>query len=305
MGPSKFSDPAFTLDGTPRATVPFAHLDTLWFNTGTRCNLSCENCYIESHPKNDRLSFLLPEDITPYLDEIRSEAWPTQEIGFTGGEPFLNPHMTELIKMTLSRGFKTLVLTNAYRLERVKPQLKQLADTYGTQFTLRVSLDHYEAPLHEAERGPNTFLPTINNLKWLVDHGIHTTVAGRSMKNESQPQAVQGYQELFDRFHIPLQASEPATLVIFPEMDPLKEVPEISVNCWGILNKEPSAMMCSNSRMVVKRKGESQCKVLSCTLLAYDPQFEMGTQLKHSVSSVPLNHKFCAQFCVLGGASCS
>ena len=34
------------------------------------------------------------------------------------------------------------------------------------------------------------------------------------------------------------------------------EVPttEISQECWSILNKKPESIMCSNSRMIVKRK---------------------------------------------------
>jgi len=31
----------------------------------------------------------------------------------------------------------------------------------------------------------------------------------------------------------------------------------------------------------------------------------MGANLKEAVGPVKLNHPFCAQFCVLGGASCS
>jgi hypothetical protein len=44
--------------------------------------------------------------------------------------------------------------------------------------------------------------------------------------------------------------------------------------------------------------------VLACTLLAYDPQFELGATLAEAARPVALNHKYCASFCVLGGASC-
>lgn len=305
MDTMKFSNPYFTVDGTPRAVVPFQQLDTLWFNTGTRCNLSCDNCYIESNPKNDRLSFLSQDDITPYLDEIKNENWPTQEIGFTGGEPFLNPHMIDLIQTSLQQGFQTLVLTNAYRIERVKGPLKDLAQTYGEKLNIRVSLDHYKEQIHEEERGPKTFLPTLLNIKWLLENKVKVSIAGRSLQSEPQSVARQGFQNLFLEHQIQINALDPNALTIFPEMDSHKDVPEITVNCWDILNKKPSSMMCSNSRMVVKRKGEGSCKVQSCTLLAYDSQFEMGTELKQSFQDIPLNHKFCAQFCVLGGASCS
>ena len=38
---NKFRDPDFTADGKPRARVAFSGLETLWFNTGTLCNLTC------------------------------------------------------------------------------------------------------------------------------------------------------------------------------------------------------------------------------------------------------------------------
>ena len=58
LDPTKFRDPYQTADGSVRAQVALERLDTLWFNTGTLCNLACENCYIESSPTNDRLVYL-------------------------------------------------------------------------------------------------------------------------------------------------------------------------------------------------------------------------------------------------------
>lgn len=40
----KFIDPALTGRGERRATVELRALETLWFNTGTLCNLACLNC---------------------------------------------------------------------------------------------------------------------------------------------------------------------------------------------------------------------------------------------------------------------
>jgi hypothetical protein len=82
-------------------------------------------------------------------------------------------------------------------------------------------------------------------------------------------------------------------------------VPEITTACWGILKKDPRDLMCSNARMVVRRKGADSPAVLACTLLAYDPQFELGPTLRDADRDVRLNHPHCAKFCVLGGASCS
>ncbi|PKP79355.1 MAG: radical SAM protein, partial [Alphaproteobacteria bacterium HGW-Alphaproteobacteria-2] len=91
----------------------------------------------------------------------------------------------------------------------------------------------------------------------------------------------------------------------FPEMDESVEVPEITEACWGILGVAPEQVMCSSSRMVLKRKGAAKPAVVACTLLAYDPQFELGETLAEAERPVALNHPHCAKFCVLGGASCS
>ena len=93
--------------------------------------------------------------------------------------------------------------------------------------------------------------------------------------------------------------------MIFPEMTTDQDVPEITTDCWDILNVKAEHQMCASERMVVKRKGTDIPVVLPCTLIAYDEQFELGTTLKESFQKVYLNHPYCAQFCVLGGASCS
>jgi hypothetical protein len=114
-----------------------------------------------------------------------------------------------------------------------------------------------------------------------------------------------GYARLFAERAIPVDASDPAALVLFPEMDGGADVPEITEACWGILGKSPEAVMCASSRMVVKRKGAAQPAVLACTLVPYDPAFELGATLAQATGAVALNHPHCAKFCVLGGASCS
>ena len=57
--------------------------------------------------------------------------------------------------------------------------------------------------------------------------------------------------------------------------------------------------------MVVKFKGAARPTVVACTLLPYDPQFDLGPDLAGTLGSVKLNHPHCAKFCVLGGGNCS
>jgi pyruvate-formate lyase-activating enzyme len=306
LNPAKFRDPFVTATGDRRAHVALKSLDTLWFNTGTLCNLTCANCYIESSPKNDRLGYLTTSEVREYLDEIAAEGLPTRLIGFTGGEPFMNPELPEMLEIALSRGFRALVLTNAMRpMAKCKPALLRLKERYGDELTLRVSIDHYGEAVHEAERGRRSWGPTIDGLKWLAANRFSINVASRYLSGEPETAIRRGFVRLFAEFGIALDADDPVALMIFPEMDATVDVPEITEACWGILHKSPDSVMCASARMVVKRKGAAHPTVLACTLLPDDPQFDLGPTLRSAVGSVPLNHPHCAKFCVLGGATCS
>jgi len=302
----KFQDPDITAGGEVRASVYLKKLETLWFNTGTLCNLTCGHCYIESSPRNDRLEYLTLDEIREYLDEIERDGWGTREIGFTGGEPFLNPQMIEMLEESLSRGFEVIVLTNGMRpMIRRKEQLLALQTRYGDRLTLRISVDHYTRELHEKERGPRSWEPTIEGLRWLAANSFKLNVAGRTCWEEGEEKLRTGYARLFAELGAPIDAQDPIQLVLFPEMDETAEVPEITTACWSILGMSPDEVMCASSRMVVKRKGAEHPTVLSCTLLPYDEGFEMGRTLAKASGAIKLNHPHCAKFCVLGGGSCS
>lgn len=307
LNTQKFCDPARTLDGQARASVALRALETLWFNTGTLCNITCAHCYIESSPSNDRLEYLRARDVTAYLDEIQQTKLPVSEIGFTGGEPFMNPEILLMLEECLARGFRVLVLTNAMqpmRRPKISLGLLELQQRFGGRLTLRVSLDHYTKALHETERGAGTWQAAIAGLQYLSANGFSLHVAGRLCWNEDEAAARAGYARLFAEQDIRIDAHNPAQLVLFPEMDAHIDVPEITTACWGILNKSPEDVMCASSRMVVRRKGAAKPVVLACTLLPYDPRFEMGESLAGASGEVRLNHPHCAKFCVLGGASC-
>ena len=68
LDPRKVRDPLVNAGGERRAWVALDALDTLWFNTGTLCNLACRHCYIESSPTNDRLAYLSAAEVRAYLD---------------------------------------------------------------------------------------------------------------------------------------------------------------------------------------------------------------------------------------------
>lgn len=301
---TKFKEMKLTADGSQRASVDLVELKTLWFNSGTLCNLECANCYIESSPLNDRLSYITSEEVLGFIKEVIEQKHPVETMGITGGEPFLNPQIISILKEILSHGFEALVLTNATRvIKRHEPNLIELNKAYPGKLKIRVSLDHYTKEAHEDERGKGTFDKALEQLKRLHDLGFDTSIAGRSLEQESHEDAIKGYNELLSSKLIQLDLGQ--KLVVFPEMKTKKDVPEITTKCWDILSKSPDQQMCASERMIVKRKGDPGPVVMPCTLLAYDEQFILGDKLMDAEKKVYLNHRFCAEFCVLGGASCS
>lgn len=313
----KFADPDRTADGQRRARVPLDRLRTLWINTGTLCNIACRNCYIESSPTNDALVYISRSEAAAYLDEIAQDGWPVTEIGFTGGEPFMNPDMIGMLTDTLEGGFSVLVLTNAMQpmmRPGIQDGLLALRKVHGDRLCVRVSLDHYTEEFHDEERGPGTFHKTLEGTDWLAANGFSIAIAGRTCWGETELEARAGYAALLASRSWPVAADDVDSLVLFPEMDAHADVPEITDGCWEILKQSPSEMMCASSRMIVKRRGDRNPVVLPCTLLTDVPAFSMGTTLAEAATAhgemfdqgaVKLCHPHCARFCVLGGGACS
>mgnify|MGYP003674275697 FL=1 len=138
----KFQNPLVTAKGERRATVSLTNPQTLWFNTGTLCNIECVNCYIESSPTNDALVYISAAEVRDYLRQISERNWPVTEIAFTGGEPFMNPQMIDICEASLAAGYEVLILTNAMRpmmRKSVLAGLKRLNEAYPDKLTLRIS----------------------------------------------------------------------------------------------------------------------------------------------------------------------
>lgn len=304
MNNNKFLNKKFTYDGKPRAYVELKNLETLWFNSGTLCNLKCIDCYIESSPFNKSLQYLNLKDIKKYTDEIFFHNLNTKLIGITGGEPFMNPFIMDILAHLLNLNFKVLCLSNGMRPIELKfnrlitlPNLKNLV--------IRISIDHYEKHDHEKIRGKNTWSKLIKNISWLHNNGFNINIASKIGNSESEDQIRKGFNNLFKKNKINLDAFDKNILVLFPIMNSEKPATEISQECWKILNKNPDNVMCSSSRMIVKKKDEKNTRVLACTLVTKDKNFELGEKLSTSKKKVYLNHPFCSQFCVLGNSSCS
>jgi hypothetical protein len=187
---------------------------------------------------------------------------------------------------------------------RRKAVIAELAALYGQAMRLRVSLDDFREEVHDRERGRGSFSKALEGLKWLSDAGVVVEVAGRYLSGDREADIRTGFGAVLLAHGIAIDCADPRQLLLLPEMSPVSDPPEITPSCWSILGVSPDSIMCSNARMVVRRKGGEGPVVLACTLLPYDERFELGRTLAEANKPVHLAHKYCATFCVLGGASC-
>ena len=280
----------------------------LWFNTGFLCNINCQNCYIKSSPTNNALVYITADEVSEYLDQLVTRKWPVGEIGLTGGEPFMNPEILKIIERCLDRNYVVLILTNAMQpmmRKNIKEGLIKLNELFPNRIKLRISLDHFKAIQHDSERGLGAFEKTLYGMDWLRDTNISTSVAGRTIWGETELETRSGFSKLFKKRKYAIDAHDPTDTILFPEINENIETPEITNDCWSKLKKDPETVMCSYSRMVVKRNGMEKPVVLACTLITTSNEFEFGHTLKEAEVEVSLNHAICSKFCVLGEASCS
>ncbi len=278
----------------PAPVQPLQKLETLWVNTGTLCNLACQNCFMESTPTNDTLAYISAAD---FENLLRASPAGVAEIGFTGGEPFLNPGLPAMLETALAAGKTALVLTNAMRpMQRHLAALRELVAAYPEKLAFRVSLDHYDAPHHDALRGANSFAASLAGLKLLDAMGARISVAARTPWGETETMMRAGFAQLFAAQGIGLEAQNPAHLTLFPEMDALSPAAPVTPAALAAVPPE-KPLMCATSRMAVLRRGASAIEITPCTLLPDRTLLDFD-------EPVTLDHPHCARFCVYGGAVC-
>ena len=89
----------------------------------------------------------------------------------------------------------------------IKKGLIQLHKMYGNNLKLRVPIDHYTMEKHDEVRGRGSFSETIEKVKWLMQQGIKTSVAGRNIWNIEEAVSRKGYAKLFSDFNFKIDAS--------------------------------------------------------------------------------------------------
>lgn len=282
----------------PRGFIDCLGLKQLWLHTGTNCNLCCSSCFERSSPSNQRLEAINLGDVESFLQE--AVALGASSFGFTGGEPFINPDVIQILEYALALR-PCLVLSNGtHPLQRHLEELAILNRKNTNTLTIRISLDYPDSSRHDAGRGKGAFALALENMRELVAKGIAVTVARRSAVNEDDVLVSRMYREIFANNGLP----ETLPIVAFPDLQATEETPEITENCIRTYHTEESRarFMCAYSRMLVKKEG--QIRVYACTLVDNDPDYDYGEKLRDAAQRrTLLRHKRCFS-CFSSGVSC-
>lgn len=292
-------------------------LNDLFVFTGLRCNLSCSHCYVSSSPKNRTLDELTVGDAVPFLKE--AQGFGVKEIYFTGGEPFLNKDAVSLVAEALTVAPVTVYTNGTQPLERSLSEVASVARDSPNRLLLRVSVDHYNAELHDVlyNRGEGNFERAVETVKSAYEQGLPVAVTAQEDVHFGGSDAFveQEFRRLFKARGVALHdvkvlpaipQGQYATRHGSPSNGPVTEA-EFSNSATMLSN-----LMCRTSRTLLKYDGAVH--VFPCTILVPDrkeviddfAQYDMGASLRESFEKQqPLNHPSCRAYCVKGRMTCA
>ncbi len=143
----------------------------VWMYTNYHCNIACTYCLTESHPGAARRE-LDPAAMLDIAAQARDLGFT--DLGVTGGEPFLQPFMPDLLA-ELSHCLPVVTLTNGTLFSRrLLARAEVLA---GLPVALQISLDRPDPDTNDAMRAPRNFAKVTKAIPALVERGITVRIA--------------------------------------------------------------------------------------------------------------------------------
>jgi len=280
--------------------LPLEALDTLWFQVaGTLCNLRCNHCFISCSPENHTLGLMNFDQFKPYLDE--AVQYGVKEFYFTGGEPFINPEIFEILEATLVVGPAT-VLTNATRFSEEKVTcLAAMRDSSEYSLELRVSIDGFSAETNDPIRGAGTFVQAMDGVRMLVGAGFLPIITSmRSWEIHEDDEFLREFKaRLWE-----IGYTRPRMKLL-----PSLKIGQEAVRDHGygkyefvteamMVGYDETQLLCHNSRVVSDRG------VHVCPILVDRPDARLGTTMRDALNGYHLRHQACIT-CYRFGALCS
>ena len=282
-------------------SVPLTALDQLWFQvSGTVCNLRCSHCFISCSPDNHSFWFMTRAEVRSALEE--SARFNVREYYFTGGEPFMNREMVEILDDTLDFGPAT-VLTNATLLPpRTVEGLRRIAEGRCHPLELRVSVDGPTPAINDAIRGEGTFERAMDGVGSLVAAGFRPIITTmQSWPCEEMPCMLQAFRDALGRvgYREPRLKVLPPLLIGEEANRNRGYSPDERVTHEMMHGYDIDQLLCTRARLV------TAAGVYACPILLDYPSARLADTLTEAVGvSVELGESACYT-CYVNGAICS
>jgi len=266
----------------------------LWIHTGTACNLECPFCLEGSRPGDTRLERFKLNEIKPHLDAAVELG--VERFCFTGGEPLIVKDIVKVLEYALNLK-PCLILSNgtAPLLKRLHQLQLLKQQTHALSF--RISIDYPDQQRHDTARGWGNFQRALDGLQLLHEQGFAISIARQTDLDENIAAVNEAYRQLLRKLRLP----ETTPVLALPELGKLGTDYKLATAIEAPYDS--SKLMCSYSRMLLKRDG--QLRVHACAFTDDDPRFDMGASLRDAgLAAVSLQHQRCRQ-CVMNSASYS
>jgi pyruvate-formate lyase-activating enzyme len=274
---------------TSAATVALRHLDNLWIQvSGTHCNIECRHCFNNSGPHATTFGHMTLEAVNQAIAATRARA--VRDIYFTGGEPFLNAQLLDMIACALTVA-PTTVLTNGMLItDRIADRLADVALAARYSLEVRVSLDGYTEEMNDAIRGRGVFRLALAGAVRLARRNLLPLITiVRTWDDADEAPTLAGFARVLkdagcDRPRIKVLPSLP----LGRELTRIAGLQRDECVTTGMLDGfDRDLLMCSNSRLVTDRG------VWVCPLLVEQPDARLGTTLDEAGSPYELRHQTC------------
>lgn len=224
-----------------------------------------------------------------------------KEFYFTGGEPFLHPHIVDILQESLKYGQTTVLSNGTLITEDISQTLAQVSRTSKHKLAFRVSLESFIEEENDQIRGEGAFKMAIRGIQSLTHAGFNPiiTVADWSKYGKFTKETAEELQLLERSLNIPQLRLKKLPLVLLGRcaefVRPYDEGERVTDQCFD--NYPMDNLQCTTSRIVTS-KG-----VFVCPILIDDPKAWMGRTLQESLNPYTMESPACYT-CRTTGLTC-
>lgn len=281
-------------------TVRFRWLETLWLQvTGTLCNIACRHCFISCGPKADRVPMMTVAQCEKALAE--GVRLGMRDVYFTGGEPFLHPHIRTLVTRALEVAPLTIVTNGLLLEEGLVAWLAEQFHAARYSLDLRVSLDGMTAEQNDPVRGRGTFEKIAAALRRLGTAGLSPVV---TVVEHEEGLAGSQARLQFLEFVRGLGIRQPRVKFL-----PLLRIgreerrthgygPEEALDSGTLLPEVEGSLLCASGRIVTAQG------TYTCPILIEQPGARLGDSLQDGARDLTLSWNAC-RTCIHDGLRCN